>query len=169
MEDSPTVPAGELPARSRGVVSDLRWFFLTKPAIPTLIESTSDAARQDYSQRIKQRLGIHVEQYSILMAMTGELIEKLHLSDRLPAHGHTLVSNLPGPRETLYLQGAKVEQMYPLSLLLPGLHTNITLFSVGETLNFGIVATRDLENLDLLAQYIKEEFENLEKAVYKAA
>ena len=96
---------------------------------------------------------------------TGELIEKLRLSDRLPTHGHTLVSNLPGPREELYLKGAKIEQMYPISILLPGLHMNITLFSCGGILNFGIVSTRDLPELNLLAEYISEEFEALQQAV----
>ena len=110
--------------------------------------------------------GDSIEQYSILLAVTGELIEKLKLSDRLPTHGHTLVSNLPGPRHSLYMKGAKVEQMYPLSTLLPGLHMNITLFSCGDILNFGIVATKDMENLDRLALYIKEEFSRLEEAVY---
>jgi len=109
--------------------------------------------------------GDSIEQYSILLAVTGELIERLKLSDRLPTHGHTLVSNLPGPRETLYIKGAKVEQMYPISTLLPGLHMNITLFSCGGILNFGIVATKDLPDLDLLARYIREEFRNLEEAV----
>jgi diacylglycerol O-acyltransferase len=109
--------------------------------------------------------GDSIEQYSILLAVTGELIERLKLSDRLPTHGHTLVSNLPGPRETLYIKGAKVEQMYPISTLLPGLRMNITLFSVGGILNFGIVATKDLPDLDLLANYIREEFRNLQEAV----
>jgi len=105
--------------------------------------------------------GDSIEQYSILLALTGEVIERLKLSDRLPTYGHTLVSNLPGPREPLYIQGAKVEQMYPISTLLPGLHMNITLFSCGGILNIGIVATKDLPELDLLAQYIREEFRNL--------
>jgi diacylglycerol O-acyltransferase len=95
--------------------------------------------------------------------LTGEVIERLKLSDRLPTHGHILVSNLPGPRESLYLKGAKVEQMYPISTLLPGLHMNITLFSCGGILNIGIVATNDLPQLDLLAQYIKEEFHILKR------
>jgi diacylglycerol O-acyltransferase len=105
--------------------------------------------------------GDSIEQYSILLALTGEVIERLKLSDRLPTYGHTLVSNLPGPREPLFIKGAKVEQMYPISTLLPGLHMNITLFSCGGILNIGIVATKDLPELDLLAQYIKEEFRNL--------
>jgi len=102
--------------------------------------------------------GDSIEQYSILLALTGEVIERLKLSDRLPTYGHTLVSNLPGPRQQLFIKGAKVEQMFPISTLLPGLHMNITLFSCGGILNIGIVATKDLPELDLLAQYIREEF-----------
>ena len=107
------------------------------------------------------------EQYTVMLALTGELIDKLNLSNRVPANGHTLVSNLPGPPEPLYLKGAAVEQYYPLSLLVPGLRTNITLFSCGGILNFGIVATRDLPRLQLLADYIREEFDNLQKAVFE--
>ena len=90
------------------------------------------------------------------------LIERLKLSNRLPTHGHTLVSNLPGPPESLYIKGAEVEQMCPISTLLPGLHMNITLFSCSGILNIGIVATKDLPELDLLAQYIREEFHILQ-------
>lgn len=112
--------------------------------------------------------GTAMQQYTVLTAATGELIEKLHLSDYLPSNGHTLVSNVPGPRESRYLKGAKVEQMYPVSTLLPGLLTNITLFSFGTNLNVGIVAARDLQELPKLATYIEEEFEELKQAVKSA-
>jgi WS/DGAT/MGAT family acyltransferase len=119
--------------------------------------------------RVKNQInsvpGDSIEQYTVLLALTGELIDKLNLSDRLPANGHTLVSNLPGPRETLYLRGARVEQMYPISILVPGLRMNITLFSCGGILNFGIVATKDLPELHLLAEYIEAEFRSLEETV----
>jgi len=119
--------------------------------------------------RVKQQIqsvrGDSMEQFTVLTALTGELIEKLHLSNRVPANGHTLVSNLPGPRDVRYIKGARVEQNYPFSLLVPGLRTNITLFSCGGILNIGIVATRDLEDLDLLARYIREEFDLLQNAV----
>jgi hypothetical protein len=54
------------PERTRGILSDIRCFFLHKPSLPTLIKFTSLAERQDYSQRILQRLGIDVDEYSIL-------------------------------------------------------------------------------------------------------
>ncbi|MBE9549044.1 MAG: wax ester/triacylglycerol synthase family O-acyltransferase [Proteobacteria bacterium] len=110
--------------------------------------------------------GSSVEQYTILSAMFSELIEKTGLSDTLWANGHTLVSNVPGSKEKLYLKGAMLEQMYPISTLIPGLRMNITLFSYGGKLHFGIVATQDMEDLDVLAQYMEEEFQNLENAVF---
>jgi diacylglycerol O-acyltransferase len=106
-----------------------------------------------------------VQQYTVLSALANELIEKVWLSNRIPATGHTLVSNVPGPKGPLYLRGAQVEQMYPISILVPGLRTNITLFSCSGVLNFGIVATHDLPQPDLLARYIEEEFRDLEDRV----
>ena len=55
-----------LPEKSRGILSDLRSYFITRPPIPTLIEFPSLAERVDYSQRILQRLGVDVDQYSVL-------------------------------------------------------------------------------------------------------
>ncbi|MCP5101935.1 MAG: hypothetical protein GY950_01085, partial [bacterium] len=54
------------PSRSRGILSDIRFFFLHKPAVPTLIESDSEEERENYSRRIMQRLGTSVADYSIL-------------------------------------------------------------------------------------------------------
>lgn len=109
--------------------------------------------------------GDSMQQYTVMLALAGELLEKIKLSDHLPTNGHTLVSNVPGPAHTLYLQGARLEQMYPVSVLVPGLRMNITLFSYGGILNIGIVATRDLKELDLLADFIWEEFKLLEAAI----
>lgn len=58
--------APKAPGRSHGVVSDIRNFLLHTPARPTLITFGSTQARQDYSQRILQRLGVSVTPYAIL-------------------------------------------------------------------------------------------------------
>jgi len=108
--------------------------------------------------------GDSMQQYTVMLALAGELLEKIKLSDRLPTNGHTLVSNVPGPAHTLYLKGARLEQMYPVSVLVPGLRMNITLFSYDGILNIGIVATGDLKELDHLADLIREEFRLLKAA-----
>lgn len=54
------------PVRSTGTLSDFRFFFLHRPAIPTLVKFTTEADRRDYDQRILQRLEIDVAEYAIL-------------------------------------------------------------------------------------------------------
>ncbi len=48
------------------LASDIVDYFASRPAIPTLIEFESEHARDDYSHRIAQRVGIDVTQYSVL-------------------------------------------------------------------------------------------------------
>jgi hypothetical protein len=54
------------PQKSKGLLSDIRHFLLNKPEIPTLITFKSESERLDYSQRIIQRIGIHVSGFTIL-------------------------------------------------------------------------------------------------------
>ena len=103
-----------------------------------------------------------------IAAGVSEVIDKLQLTDRLPTNGHAVVSNVPGPKQMLYLKGSRVERNFPISTLSPGLRLNITMFSYAGILHFGLVSTHDLENLQDLADQITEEFELLENAVKKA-
>ncbi|MCJ7815636.1 MAG: wax ester/triacylglycerol synthase family O-acyltransferase [Xanthomonadales bacterium] len=113
-------------------------------------------------QQVANVRGEAMQQYTVIPARAGELIEKMKLSDRIPTNGYTLVSNVPGPAHALYMKGAKLEQMYPISILVPGLRMNITLLSCAGVLNFGIVATEDVKSLDRLASHIREEFDLLQ-------
>lgn len=54
------------PAPGRSVLSDVRDFFVHRPAIPTLVRYNSSDERQDYTARIFQRLGIDVASYRVL-------------------------------------------------------------------------------------------------------
>ncbi len=54
------------PSRSKGALTDIRFFLLNKPKLATLIKFKSESERQNYTYRIMQRLGIDVTQYAIL-------------------------------------------------------------------------------------------------------
>lgn len=54
------------PSRSRTIFSDIKIFLLKNPVIKTLIKFSSDKERQEYNQRIMQRVGIDVDKNSIL-------------------------------------------------------------------------------------------------------
>jgi hypothetical protein len=54
------------PDRSRGILSDIRMFLLHRPELPTRIKFSTAGQRENYSQRVMQRLGTAVEEYSVL-------------------------------------------------------------------------------------------------------
>lgn len=109
-----------------------------------------------------------IESYTLITGVFGQLAEMLKLSNRLPPTGNTLVSNVPGPAHTLYLKGARMQEMHPISTLPPSNLLNITLFSYADELYFGLIATDELPHLDCLATYLAEAFTELESCVREA-
>jgi hypothetical protein len=109
-----------------------------------------------------------IESYTILTGLVAQIAEMLKLSNTLPPMGNTLVSNVPGPKEHLYLKGAKMEEMHPISTLPPSNLLNITLFSYAGDLFFGLIATDELPNLQRLGLYVQEAFTELETSVQDA-
>lgn len=72
------------------------------------------------------------------------------------------ISNVPGPAEPLYFNGARLDALFPLSLLLHGNALNITCLSYAGTLNFGFTGARDtLPHLQRLAIYMGESVEDI--------
>jgi len=54
------------PEPTRSLISDVRHYFISRSAIATLVDFETDAVREDYTQRIAQRVGIDVSQYSVV-------------------------------------------------------------------------------------------------------
>ena len=54
------------PLDSSGLLTDIRYFILQKPALPTLIRFDTYAEKEKYSRSIMQRIGIDVKKYSVL-------------------------------------------------------------------------------------------------------
>ena len=109
-----------------------------------------------------------IESYTIITGLIAQIAELLKLSNSLPPMGNTLVSNVPGPKQHLYIKGAKIEEMHPISTLPPSNLLNITLFSYAGDLFFGLIATDELPNLHRLGEYVQEAFTELEDSVREA-
>lgn len=109
-----------------------------------------------------------IESYTIITGLVAQIAELLQLSNKLPPMGNTLVSNVPGPKETLYIQGATMQEMHPISTLPPSNLLNITLFSYAQNLYFGLIATDELPELERLSAYVGHAFDELEKSVREA-
>jgi diacylglycerol O-acyltransferase len=55
---------------------------------------------------------------------------------------NVIVSNVPGPKKQMYYNGARLDGMYPVSIVLDGQAINITLCSRDNYLDFGIIGCR---------------------------
>ena len=64
---------------------------------------------------------------------------------------NVLISNVRGPEETLYLNGARLEALFPVSTLIIGIGLNVTLMSYDGQVIMGLTANGaampELENL----------------------
>lgn len=109
-----------------------------------------------------------IESYTLITGLVAQIAEMLGLSNTLPPMGNTLVSNVPGPKSHLYVKGARMEEMHPISTLPPSNLLNITLFSYAGDLYFGLIATDELPNLALLGAYVQDAFTELEQSVSDA-
>jgi hypothetical protein len=77
---------------------------------------------------------------------------------------NVVISNVPGPDETLYFRGARLEAPYPMSIPVHGQALNITCDSYGGALNFGFTGCRDtVPHLQRLAVYCGEALSELER------
>ncbi|TJY64779.1 wax ester/triacylglycerol synthase family O-acyltransferase [Sinimarinibacterium sp. CAU 1509] len=73
------------------------------------------------------------------------------------------ISNVPGPDRPLYYNGARLEQMYPVSLLSHGQALNITVVSYNGQFNVGFTGCRDtLPSMQRLAVYMGDALDELE-------
>lgn len=83
-----------------------------------------------------------------------------------PPPFNLVISNVPGPTEPLYWNGARLTGMYPLSIPLDGQAMNITLTSYAGEVHFGIVGCRrTVPRLQRLLAHLEESLQDLEAAV----
>lgn len=76
---------------------------------------------------------------------------------------NVVISNVPGPKKTLYWNGAKLEGMYPVSIPFNGMALNITLASYDDQLNFGLTACRrSVPHVQRMLEYLENGLAELE-------
>lgn len=95
--------------------------------------------------------------YSIcgLNLMTG-------LAPKLQAF-NVVISNVPGPKEPMYWNGAQLDGFYPVSIVLDGMALNMTLTSYVDKLEFGLIACRKaLPSMQRLLGYLDDALDELE-------
>lgn len=77
---------------------------------------------------------------------------------------NVVISNVPGPRDTLYWNGARLEGMYPVSIVLDRMALNMTLTSYQDQIEFGLIGCRrTLPSLQRLLDYLENSLAELEQ------
>jgi diacylglycerol O-acyltransferase / wax synthase len=83
-----------------------------------------------------------------------------------PPPFNIVISNVPGAREPMYWNGARLDGNYPLSIALDGQAMNITLTNNADNLDFGLVGCRrSVPHLQRLLTHLEDSLADLEKAV----
>ena len=78
---------------------------------------------------------------------------------------NVVISNVPGPTDTRYYNGARLEGVYPLSIPINGMAINITCTSYDGRMCFGITGCRrTVPHLQRLLTHLDEELRALEAA-----
>jgi diacylglycerol O-acyltransferase len=77
-----------------------------------------------------------------------------------------VISNVPGSAQTLYLNGARLDEMYPVSIPTHYLALNITISGYGDHLGFGYIACRrSVPALQRMLDYTRNAIVELETAL----
>lgn len=108
-----------------------------------------------------------IAQFSMpaLANQASRLAHRLRLLERIPPF-NLFISNVPGPTVDLYMCGAHLEAVYPLSAIADGQGLNITVLGSHGKLNFGILADRELvPDVDSIMNALVDELALLRKAV----
>jgi diacylglycerol O-acyltransferase len=106
-----------------------------------------------------------------IMAMSALGMAPALVTPMLRLHGivrppfNLIISNVPGPKKTMYLNGARMTGTYPLSIPINGMALNITCNSYGENMDFGLTGCRrSVPHLQRLLGHLDNELGALEKA-----
>jgi diacylglycerol O-acyltransferase / wax synthase len=106
-----------------------------------------------------------------ITALSALALTPIGLNTFLPLHRLTnaynlVISNVPGPQETLYFNGARLQGLYPLSIPTHGQALNVTVTSYAGQLQFGLTGDRKaLPSLQRLLVHLEDALADLEKAV----
>jgi diacylglycerol O-acyltransferase len=109
------------------------------------------------------RPAVQLAAMGVLTAVGPAVLTRIPGSSSAPPPYNVLISNVPGPRERLYWNGAELEAIYPLSIPTENQALNITCLSYADHLEFGLVGCRlAVPKLQRLLDYLEDSLRELE-------
>jgi diacylglycerol O-acyltransferase / wax synthase len=138
-----------------------------KARLETIIAQSTKSKEMSHPLRalMPQVSNISMLGAPILVQILALLYSRSNLSDVLPPAANITVSNVPGPRQTLYAAGAELLHIFPVSISTHGIALNITVQSYRDQLDFGFIAGANIiPHVQELCDMLPEEFSALEAA-----
>ena len=108
-----------------------------------------------------------IEQFALSAFLSGGVALALvpGFVSNAPPPFNIVISNVPGPREPHYWNGARLDGNYPLSIALDGQALNITMTNNADNLDFGLVGCRaSVPHLQRLLGHLETSLKDLERA-----
>jgi diacylglycerol O-acyltransferase / wax synthase len=135
---------------------------LTDPAARL---ETINAAMVDGKAALAGMSSVQIVAMSALGMSPLALAPLLRVQNMLRPPFNLVISNVPGPRSSLYYNGARLDGLYPLSILVDGQALNITCTSYSDELAFGLTGCRrSVPHLQRLLGHLDDELQLLETA-----
>ena len=138
-----------------------------KTRLETIIAQSTKSKEMSHPLRalMPQVSNISMLGAPILVQILALLYSRSSLSDVLPPSANITVSNVPGPRQTLYAAGAELLHIFPVSISTHGIALNITVQSYRDQLDFGFIAGANIiPHVEVLCDMLPAEFAALEAA-----
>ena len=138
-----------------------------KTRLETIIAQSTKSKEMSHPLRafVPQMSNLSMLGAPIVVQILSLLYSRSDLSNVLPPAANVTVSNVPGPRQTLYAAGAELLHIFPVSISAHGLALNITVQSYRDQLDFGFIAGANIiPHVQILCDMLPLEFEALEAA-----
>lgn len=150
---APLVAAVPVSVRGRSGLASANQVSVARVCLHTDIADPIERLRAIHAQMMRAKRGMRALPPSLLMrwaevpapsllATAARALEAYSVQDHFAPAFNLVVSHVAGPREPLYLAGARVSANYPLSIPYHGLAINITALRSPQAFDIGLTAHR---------------------------
>jgi len=106
--------------------------------------------------------------YAVAVLGMAELTTATHVDRVTPPLANVVISNVPGARTKMYLNGAALAGTFPVSMIAMSVGLNATLTSYDDSMDFGFVGNGvAMYDLTQLARHVRDAYEELKAASAK--
>jgi WS/DGAT/MGAT family acyltransferase len=128
------------------------------------VVAAMDAGKQELRSMSKDAAMV----YAVALLGMAELTTATHVDRITPPLANMVISNVPGARQQMYLNGAPLVGTFPVSAIAMSVGLNATLTSYNDRMDFGFVGNgATMYDLPELARHVQEAYEELKSAASK--